>query len=415
MAIYGKYAVGEAPAVPELTLSISSEGAVRSEGVIKRFDSQKEIESWVFSMSSANVGDMYARAGLRLFARNIRGYLGKKNEINEAMAKTIKREPQNFWYYNNGVTIVCDSARRETQGGQDVLIVERPQVINGQQTTRTLSDNSSPRASVLVKVISIARRDGDEDEYDDLVSSIVRATNWQNYITPSDLVSNDAIQVYLERELRKRGYRYLRKRQSASEAKALGGGVLYHEIKKEQLAQAVAGCEFDPSLLLKGKEALFDERYYRSVFHQRSLRFYLSRYWLMKRVIVIGKKNPQRAYAKWFVLKLLWDKLSSELGNSGAGRFRYACEMYYRSLDAYSAVRKLESAIERTFAAALAFYSLNRGRGRKATDRQSFFKQSNLFPSFVRYWHSGANRRRPVVNALLRKFVRALNELQIED
>ena len=415
MTIYGKYAVGEAPAVPELTLCISSEGAVRSEGVIQRFDSQKEIESWVFSMASADVGEMYAKAGLRLFARNIRGYLGKTNEINEAMAKTIKNEPENFWYYNNGVTIVCDTAKREIEGGQDVLIVERPQVINGQQTTRTLRDNSSSRASVLVKVIRIPRRAGDEDEYDDLVSSIVRATNWQNYITPSDLVSNDAIQVYLERELRKRGYRYVRKRQTRSEAKALGGGALYFEIKKEQLAQAVAGCEFDPSVLLKGKEALFDERYYRSIFHSRSLRFYLSRYWLMKRVVVISKKNRQRAYAKWFVVKLLWDRLSSDLDNSTARRFRFACEMYYQSREAYEAVRKLEVAIEKSFAAALAFYSLERGTGREAMDRQSFFKQSNLFSRFLKYWNSNKNTRRQAVNEQLRKFVRALDDLDIDD
>lgn len=415
MTIYGKYAVGEAPAVPELTLRVSSEGAVRSEGVIQRFDSRKEIESWVFSMLSADVGEMYAKAGLRLFARNIRGYLGKTNEINEAMATTIKNEPENFWYYNNGVTIVCDTAKREIQGGQDVLIVERPQVINGQQTTRTLRDNSSSHASVLVKVIRIPRRDGDEDEYDDLVSSIVRATNWQNYITPSDLVSNDAIQVYLERELRKRGYRYVRKRQTSSEAKALGGGALDFEVKKEQLAQAVAGCEFDPSVLLKGKEALFDERYYRSIFHSRSIRFYLSRYWLMRRVVVMSKKNRQRAYAKWFVLRLLWDLLSSDLSNSAARRFRYACEMYYQSWEAYKAVRKLEVAIEKSFAAALAFYSLERGTGREALDRQSFFKQSNRFGRFLKYWQSSKNQRRKPVNEMLRRFVRVLNELDVED
>jgi len=37
---------------------------------------------------------------------------------------------------------------------------------------------------VLVRVIKIPRNEGDYDEYDDLVSSIVRATNWQNAIRP---------------------------------------------------------------------------------------------------------------------------------------------------------------------------------------------------------------------------------------
>ena len=57
------------------------------------------------------------------------------------------------------------------------------------------------------------------NDYDVLVNSIVRSTNWQNYILPSDLVSNDYIQVLLEKEFRKQGYQYIRKNMSKSEAK----------------------------------------------------------------------------------------------------------------------------------------------------------------------------------------------------
>ncbi|MEW6200379.1 MAG: AIPR family protein [bacterium] len=180
--IFKDYMDGVAPAVPTLSLRIASESSVHTDGIIHRFDGQKQIESWVFSMSAKDVGEMYKRAGIRLFARNIRGYLGKSNEINEAMSKTINREPQNFWYYNNGVTIVCDEAKCEIHGGQDILRVEKPQVINGQQTTRTLHDSPSNRAGILVRVIKIPRKTGDDDEYGYLVSEIVRATNWQNAI-----------------------------------------------------------------------------------------------------------------------------------------------------------------------------------------------------------------------------------------
>src|SRR5207247_1297547 len=96
--------------------------------------------------------------------------------------------------------------------------------------------------------------------------------------------SNDHLQVFLERELRKRGYQYLRKRQTKSEAKRLLGGAIYFQMKKDELAQAIAACEFDPAIVRKGKEGLFDERYYRSIFSSRSVSFYLSRYWLMRHV-----------------------------------------------------------------------------------------------------------------------------------
>lgn len=105
-------------------------------------------------MSAKEVGELFTKAGIRLFARNVRGYLGKTT-INRAMLDTLKREPRNFWYFNNGVTIVCDQARREMQDGQDVLWLERPQVINGQQTTRTLQKSPTDKATVLVRVIKI--------------------------------------------------------------------------------------------------------------------------------------------------------------------------------------------------------------------------------------------------------------------
>lgn len=238
--LYNEYLYGVAPAIQSLTLRVANNGAASS-GVIQRFDPVRDIESWVFSMSAEDVGEMYLRAGIRLFARNVRGYLGL-SPINRAMEDTIKAEPENFWYFNNGVTIVCDNAKRQIEGGQDALYVERPQVINGQQTTRTLHQTSSPKANVLVRVIRIRRNPADDSEYESLVSQIVRATNWQNMIRPSDLCSNDQIQVYLERELRKHGYHYIRKRQKKSEAKRFFFGGTSYLFPSHSIWPAIGLC-----------------------------------------------------------------------------------------------------------------------------------------------------------------------------
>ncbi len=407
--IFKDYLEGVAPAVPTLSLKIAPEGSIQTEGAIHRFDSEKQIESWVFSMSAKDVGEMYAKAGVRLFARNVRGYLGQSNDINEAMADTIKKEPRNFWYYNNGVTMVCDEAKREIQGGQDVLRVERPQVINGQQTTRILHENPSGKASLLVKAIKIPRNLGDEDEYDDLVSSIVRATNWQNAIKPSDLVSNDHIQVFLEREFRKRGYQYIRKRQTKAEAKRLFGNQSYYRIKKEEMAQAIAGCEFDPALVRKGKQGLFEEQHYRSIFGSRSISFYLARYWLMRRVQSAARGFPERAYAKWLVLHFAWDKISQYISSGyGEQRFRYACE-YYGDVS----TMHLHKALNGIFRAALAFYRLKRGKGAEAKDVSTFFQLSRLSPKFATFWRSSKNTHRKRVEKRLRKFQLALDNVEI--
>lgn len=409
--IFRDYMVAAAPAVPSLVLPMVADGGTSiTEGVIHRVDLDTGVESWVFSMPTPSVGEMFRSAGVRLFARNIRGYQGETNPINTSMGQTITSEPENFWYFNNGITIVCDRAKREVEGRRDVLRVVRPQVINGQQTTRTLATHSSRKASVLTRVIQIPRSNGDETRYDDVVSKIVRATNWQTPIRPSDLVSNDYLQVYLEREFRKRGYQYIRKRMSKGEARALYGGTAYWQVKKEELAQALAGCDLDPSVVRGGKEGLFDSRYYRTLFAPQDVLHYLSRYWLMVRVQSRAWGKPSRAYAKWLVLNRAWDSLSPTLvPDHGTLRWVHACE--YSGND--QVLGHLDRGIDGLFKAALAYFRASRGHGEEAKDISTFFQRANLPAQFEKWWTMHGASRRGFVIAQFKEFSKALGTVDL--
>src|SRR5260370_30994051 len=160
-----------APGVPSLDLELEP-----GSGLIKRSDPRNNVESFVFSMRGIDVGDLYKRAGVRLFARNIRGFLGGDEDVNRAIRDTLDTCPENFWYYNNGVTLVCDTTRRVDKGTHEILRLYNPQVINGQQTTRTLADFGLKKASGLVRVIAIPRvRDGRASKFEEVVSRIVQA------------------------------------------------------------------------------------------------------------------------------------------------------------------------------------------------------------------------------------------------
>ncbi len=409
LTMFKDYLEGVAPAIPMLSLKISPEGNVQNEGIIHRFDPLKEIESWVFSMAAKDVGYMFEKTGIRLFARNIRGFLGI-TEINKAMTETIEKEPENFWYYNNGVTIVCDEVKRETQGGEDCLRVEKPQVINGQQTTRTLHDASPDHGSVLVKVIKIPRHPGDDEEYDRLVNSIVRATNWQNPIKPSDLVSNDYIQVYIERSLRKLGYQYIRKKQTKSEARRLFGSQGYYQIDKLETSQAVASCEFDPAIVRKGKENLFEDPYYKSIFSSRSMSYYLSRYWLMRQVQYVARGHPEWAYAKWLILHKAWAKVSKIIATGeGERKFRHNCENY-----SYNQVLTLlQNAISGMFRASILLFKQERGEGEEAQDVSTFFKLTKLDRRLDVFWNSSKNPHRSKADRELRLFSSQLRRFEL--
>ena len=407
LLLLADYLDGVAPPVPSLDLEIESGGGVRTAGVFNRYDSKTDIESWVFSMTDLAVAGLFERAGTRLFARNVRGFLGS-TEINRGMEATLTGEPEYFWYYNNGVTIVCDDATQESSRGRNILRVTNPQVINGQQTTRTLARSVSkgPRASVLVRVIRVPRSPTENgNNFETLVSRIVSATNWQNAIRPSDLMANDRRQIEIERQLRKVHYLYLRKRMTKGEARRAAGTRHLRLVKKEEIAQAVAGCDLDPSIVREGKERLFEERWYAQIFPTADPKYYLSRYWLMREVSYAARGYPERAYAKWLVLNFMWTSLEPVCRKRAqAEAFRNACER-----NTANVVTPLLRAIDAGFMAALRFYRGKRGSGQKAIDVSTFFQRRNLHKEFGTHWRSSRNNSRAVFSRAWTKFRKALD------
>lgn len=409
LGLLDDYLDGVAPPVRSLDLPVESGKKAGSSGVIDRYDMGSGIESWVFTMTGAAIGELYSRAGKRLFARNIRGFLGD-TKINRAMESTLTNRPQYFWYFNNGVTVVCDAAQMTKVKQQEIIRVDNPQVINGQQTTRVLQakDSHASKASVLVRVIAIPRAtDGQDRHFEEIVSRIVEATNWQNAIRASDLVANDRQQVLIERELRKLGYRYLRKRETKGEARRSASSQCHYFVKKEELARSVAACNFDPVVVRKGVEQLFEENYYASIFKSADAEFYLSHYWLMKRVELMARGYPERAYAKWVVLHFIWNMLGSEIGKKQT-RFRQACERYWVP-DNKKVIQPLDKAINTAFVTCLEYYRKNRGgRGPKAQDVSTFFQRSDLHKQFELYWKKRENTHKNVFNKSLKRFTSAL-------
>ena len=376
----GDYLDGVAPPVPSLDLEMETGHGVRSE-TLRRHDSTTGISSWVFSMTAVALADLYQQAGIRLFARNIRGFL-EDTAVNKAMVATLNYDPLYFWYYNNGITIICDEAEQVGKGGRDLLKVSNPQIINGQQTTRTLysQTNKGSHAAVLVRVIVVPRSSkNDSDRFETLVSRIVEATNFQNAIRASDLMSNDRRQIELERALRKIDYFYLRKRQSKGEARRVAG-IHQRLVKKEEIAQAVAACDLDPAIVREGKEALFEKQLYEQIFPTGDPNYYLSRYRLMRLVTYASRGFPERAYAKWLALHHVWGHLQPLVRSHGsAQRFRRNCERDT------TAITYLLKAISIVFVSALKLYRAKRGKGATAQDVSSFFRRRGLVADLEKF------------------------------
>lgn len=156
--------------------------------------------------------------GEKLLERNIRRYLGLHgNRVNEGIRATLNNNPANFYFFNNGLTLVCnDFSYNALQGGDYQVKVENLQIVNGGQTCMTIfrvleemqaSEKMLPiDASVLVRIYKLPK------DNEDIVLQITHATNSQNPVDLKDLRSNDEKQQRLENSIQELNFKYHRKR-----------------------------------------------------------------------------------------------------------------------------------------------------------------------------------------------------------
>lgn len=400
------YLEGVAPPIPNLYIPI------QGEELFSRFDEHTGISSWVFSINGEEVGKIFNETGIRIFARNIRGFLGR-SEINREIETTLKNEPEYFWYFNNGVTIICDGARQISERGKNYLRVDNAQIINGQQTTRVLAEvENSKLATVMVKIIVVPREtEGAHDRYSKLVNEIVRATNRQNAIQSSDLRANDTEQVRIERELRKFNYQYIRKRQTKAEARRASGMRFSFIINKEELAQRIAACLFGPYEVRLGKNRLFENDLYLKIFSGRPISEYIVYYWLGRIIFQFTSGDVRRGYAKWLVLNYLWSKMGNTFKKSiYRERFRLMAERQNKYKKQFSS---FYGAINKIFIASLAFHRENKFSEKGIIiDESMFFKYSNL-PNRFRTYLKKKKKQQNEISSQLSKFLTAFEKTEI--
>ncbi|MDR0840048.1 MAG: AIPR family protein [Christensenellaceae bacterium] len=179
-----------------------------------------------------NVAELYSiyreaeKRNYELFEENIREYLGTQG-INNGIIKTLKSptDRENFFYYNNGVTIICEKC--ETLNPDAIPLAYKkynynygfrltnPQIVNGCQTINSIAEVLShfdddkmhkefEKSYVLAKVFVF-----DENTKSDkagLDKNIVRYTNSQNGISDKAFASKKSYFLNIQDEFLKRGY-----------------------------------------------------------------------------------------------------------------------------------------------------------------------------------------------------------------
>jgi hypothetical protein len=155
------------------------------------------FEAYQGRIAASDVADWYAQHGDRLFEQNIRKSLGL-TRVNQELVDTLITSPTDFWYYNNGITVLCESAARTEWSrhahGPIELALSGASVVNGAQTVAAIDEamrrdpGQADRAYVSVKVVTT------RNTPTDFSLLVTKATNTQNRVEPRDFVALDPVQ-----------------------------------------------------------------------------------------------------------------------------------------------------------------------------------------------------------------------------
>ena len=161
--------------------------------------------------------------GYALFERNIREYLGNKG-INKNIYKTLKDPEQrkNFFYYNNGITIICEkigsqdnNVRKYNEHISVGFKIDNPQIVNGCQTVNSIYTALQEYASdedvekqfkdtfVMLKILQI---DPKNEVQKKLSKDIVTYNNSQNSIDEKTFVANNELFQRYQNEFEAKGF-----------------------------------------------------------------------------------------------------------------------------------------------------------------------------------------------------------------
>lgn len=153
-------------------------------------------ESLIVNISALSLKNLYEQYGYRgLFAQNLRYYV-KNAKIDGNIIESIQEHPENFWYYNNGVILICDNYLIE----YDNILVQNFSIINGGQTTKLVGETEFTQDFYIQCKIIKNKYEAVDDRLE-FIANVAEATNTQKPIKDKDLIANRIEQRLLKKQL----------------------------------------------------------------------------------------------------------------------------------------------------------------------------------------------------------------------
>lgn len=144
----------------------------------------------IVSINGQSLHHLYEEYGNNLLEANLRFYI-RSPKIDNAITGTIKSNPEEFWYLNNGLTIICNNFKVS----KEKVELFGFSIVNGGQTTyliRRMDAELEKDLFIVCKIIKMTNHSTNENEF---ISKIAQASNRQKPIRDQDLIANRPEQV----------------------------------------------------------------------------------------------------------------------------------------------------------------------------------------------------------------------------
>ena len=236
---------------------------------------EEHFESYLCVLPASIISGLYKEYSTRLLEKNVRSFLQFKG-VNKGIRETIRKEPEKFFAYNNGLTITATSAEISTIDGQKhITSLTDFQIVNGGQTTATIYFTQKDgfdisKVKVMAK-INVAKETSSED-LEELISNISTFSNAQSRVSKVDLRSRNPQLVIIKSlsesiitpsglkwffERAKGEYNTKLRIAGANKARYKKEFPNERRFSKEQMAKYYCAWDDKPYMVKKGGEKIF--------------------------------------------------------------------------------------------------------------------------------------------------------------
>jgi len=155
---------------------------------------EEYFESYLCVLPASIISGLYKDYSTRLLEKNVRSFLQFRG-VNKGIRETIRKEPEKFVAYNNGLTITATNGEISLESGlYQIKSLVDFQIVNGGQTTATIyftqKDGFDINKVKVMAKINVAK-EASEEELEALISNISSFSNAQSRVSAVDLRSRN--------------------------------------------------------------------------------------------------------------------------------------------------------------------------------------------------------------------------------